>query len=683
MALNKVQYTDGETVIYANNLNEIQDEILSHASEITEVGENISDLDSDLSELEGTVSLQGSSITNLQTLTSEHTSMIGTLQSTVLSQGSSISSLQTGKVDKDGDKVLSTNDFTNADKAALDNIKTTDTTLAVSGKAADAKKTGDEISAIKGDIAPTFDATVAYAAGSYVIYNSTLYRFTAAHAAGAWSGTDATAVKLGPELSDVKSDFETQKSKFDEVVEKGYYVQPGQIFYIEATYGMIVSNGTIDYPGNNTGYAWLSAEQKQHNISFDDTVSKANVCYMNNGNVVRYTSWVTESPIILATDIEYDTVGINVRKLSGDYTATDLETVLSYTTETSNVGNLATIDMIPIIGKGLKQIYPDGFSSRIKPDIYLNGIFNADINLNDYKITGSSVVWIATNGNDSTGDGTEENPYLTLTKALTTDAVTIKIKEGTYTQGTHYTTSAVISEKNIIGIGNVIFQNDDSGHYITTSGNVYIENIIFRQGTTPANDSISAVSNDDNQCACFYKCVFNNGKNGIGVIGVDAVLYECIAFGNVLDGFNYHAGTTRIPNVIEINCVAYNNGSAESGSNSCNGSTAHDGVKIIRLNGEYYSCYGGVIADASTSEDETTKSVNFGCIAHTSTGTSQYNASFWATYNTEMYLYDCKCYGSDYDISAFYDAVIVSRRLTTGRNVPSIYANASATVLQY
>lgn len=53
--------------------------------------------------------------------------------------------------------------------------------------------------------APTFDATTAYTAGDYVLYNSDLYRFTADHAAGAWTGTDATAVKIGGEIGETRS----------------------------------------------------------------------------------------------------------------------------------------------------------------------------------------------------------------------------------------------------------------------------------------------------------------------------------------------------------------------------------------------------------------------------------------------------------------------------------------------
>lgn len=57
-------------------------------------------------------------------------------------------------------------------------------------------------------IAPTFSSSTAYAAGAYVWYGGTLYRFTSAHAAGSWTGTDAAAVALASDVSDLKSAFE-------------------------------------------------------------------------------------------------------------------------------------------------------------------------------------------------------------------------------------------------------------------------------------------------------------------------------------------------------------------------------------------------------------------------------------------------------------------------------------------
>ena len=104
---------------------------------------------------------------------------------------------------------------------------------------------------------------------------------------------------------------------------------------------------------------------------------------------------------------------------------------------------------------------------------------------------------------------------------------------------------------------------------------------------------------------------------------------------------------------------------------------------MIRLNGEYYSCYGGVIADIADVSGTVTISVNYGVLAHESTVTGDNCASFWASSNTEMYLYDCSCYGGTYDITALNDAKVVSRRLTTGRDVPEVNKSNSATVIQY
>lgn len=62
-------------------------------------------------------------------------------------------------------------------------------------------------------VAPIFDATAAYAAGAYCNYNGQLYQFDEAHAAGAWTGEDATAVTLsqilgenGEDISDLQGD---------------------------------------------------------------------------------------------------------------------------------------------------------------------------------------------------------------------------------------------------------------------------------------------------------------------------------------------------------------------------------------------------------------------------------------------------------------------------------------------
>ena len=52
-------------------------------------------------------------------------------------------------------------------------------------------------------IAPIFDSSTAYAAGEYCNYNGQLYKFDEDHAAGSWTGSDATATVLADVLAEV------------------------------------------------------------------------------------------------------------------------------------------------------------------------------------------------------------------------------------------------------------------------------------------------------------------------------------------------------------------------------------------------------------------------------------------------------------------------------------------------
>lgn len=482
------------------------------------------------------------------------------------------------------------------------------------------------------------------------------------------------------------------KDKFDEVIQNGYYtvgVDPHDE-YIQMTSGGISNQGVVT-ADTNKGYVWLTSEQESKSIKLDTSVYSYNLCYKLGSTVKKYTGWTTTSPIVFDST-EHDVIGITVKKTAGGGMISSLGNTLYYTEGGSEqIGELATKSFVKeYFSKAAKCIYPDGFTSRIKPDIYNAGRFVADIDIDSYKISGSGAVWVATTGNDTSGTGAENNPYATITKALTTSAVTIHIKEGTYTQGTHYSDSADFAGRNIIGHGNVVLQNDSSGHYAKVTASAYIEGVTFKHGNASTNAAFYANCSASGQTVCFVGCTFRDGgTNGLTLEGIDAVVVECVAYGNKLDGFNYHAktvsSTTYVPNVLEIDCVAYNNGSNTSGSDSCNGSTAHDGTQIIRLNGEYYSCYGGVIAEigGTGNDDPTTKSVNFGVLAHESTGTGTYNASFWASYNTVMYLYDCKSFGSTYDISAINDGKVVSWRLTTGSDNPSKNTGTSATVIEH
>ena len=63
-------------------------------------------------------------------------------------------------------------------------------------------------------LASEFSTSASYSAGDYVLHDHRLYRFTTAHAAGAWNSSQVTEVKVGGELSDLKGDL-------NEILEQG------------------------------------------------------------------------------------------------------------------------------------------------------------------------------------------------------------------------------------------------------------------------------------------------------------------------------------------------------------------------------------------------------------------------------------------------------------------------------
>lgn len=61
-------------------------------------------------------------------------------------------------------------------------------------------------------IAHTFSTSTAYTAGQYVWYEGELYRFNAAHPAGAWIGTDASRYTATDELPLIQANLTTLNS---------------------------------------------------------------------------------------------------------------------------------------------------------------------------------------------------------------------------------------------------------------------------------------------------------------------------------------------------------------------------------------------------------------------------------------------------------------------------------------
>lgn len=124
----------------------------------------------------------------------------------------------------------------NVDLVSTDNVVDPDsritasvTQLVADIEAATAEIPASDMASLMSGIAPTFSATTNYAAGAYVYYSGTLYRFTNAHAAGSWTGTDATAVALGNDVTDLKSAVDNDSTMLT-VDRASYYVMQNRIY---------------------------------------------------------------------------------------------------------------------------------------------------------------------------------------------------------------------------------------------------------------------------------------------------------------------------------------------------------------------------------------------------------------------------------------------------------------------
>ena len=183
---------------------------------------------------------------------------------------------------------------------------------------------------------------------------------------------------------------------------------------------------------------------------------------------------------------------------------------------------------------------------------------------------------------------------------------------------------------------------------ITNSGadtNVYFENITFLGGNT-GFVTVTGTNNYDcmftaKNCNFYYS--YGTAYDALPILGANSILYNCKACFADKDGFNYHASGDRYCKNIEINCLAANNG-AIGEVTTYNGSTTHQGNKILRINGVYFNNHGANVCDVGTN----TVSINIGCksfdsICATSSAKADFNAQ---QSGTAMKLYNCYSKGS-------------------------------------
>jgi len=145
---------------------------------------------------------------------------------------------------------------------------------------------------------------------------------------------------------------------------------------------------------------------------------------------------------------------------------------------------------------------------------------------------------------------------------------------------------------------------------VTTDLNLYMENLVCLGGTACVSVNTPVAGVGPKLYMKDVRSGFSTTLDAVTFGGSLSIFQDCEAFNSVSDGFNYTATNGIAPKSVELRCRGYSNGTA--GANQ--GSTAHDGSKVIRVNGQYFDNLSSNIADVGAG----TETWNLGCAAYAS-----------------------------------------------------------------
>ena len=161
-----------------------------------------------------------------------------------------------------------------------------------------------DYSALLHTLAPDFSTSNTYYAGDYVWYNGTLYRFTANHAAGSWTGTDAAAAVIGNDLGDLKSaidDLPEGKYHSSSVTNDRYLNSEGelisQVGWSVSDFLKIGQNAKYFMPSGTTStaiFCWLYDENKEKIESFTTPIYGWHELQNTQASFVRFSIKTSE-----------------------------------------------------------------------------------------------------------------------------------------------------------------------------------------------------------------------------------------------------------------------------------------------------------------------------------------------------------------------------------------------------
>ncbi len=275
-----------------------------------------------------------------------------------------------------------------------------------------------------------------------------------------------------------------------------------------------------------------------------------------------------------------------------------LETISGTRYRTYNGALLTNVDVSTAIGEVVPV--PAGFTFTNLVTVYRKGAYYwTSLSPSTFDRTRTATRYVLTNGNDANDGLGWATAKASLTNALTNISTSAKVYFG---PGLYLG----------IGTSNVTFGNGKDLSLICTGGLATIGSVTLNEGDVyysnmwfaayGAGNPVSITCHGTTNLICMVNCGVSGGTGdglSIAVNGGLSYLRDCCVISNASDGFNYgkvSGGDTTLC-VVEERCSGLWNGSTNSADNN---STAHDGTRVIRLNGSYFRSVGRSVHDVGT-----------------------------------------------------------------------------------
>jgi hypothetical protein len=311
----------------------------------------------------------------------------------------------------------------------------------------------------------------------------------------------------------------------------------------------------------------------------------------------------------------------------------------------SGSGSGLTNLSIPGLPTGTPVETPAGFTFPVSVMVSnWYGFYVPSISALDYRDAArAQTFFMSTTGSDAADGLTVSTPKATLSNVVATATASFRV----YIAAGAYATVPA-SETNLVTITTNATLLCTNGFAtlgpIESTNSLHVENCTFISGI---RNALRWTNADADARLSVYRCTFGpSTEDGFAVLA-DAglvVAEESMASSNRLDGFNYHkSGASTLAGAIEIRCVGMRNGT--TGGTANNGSTIHDGFRIIRVNGQYFENENRNIHDIGAGG----MSWNLGCVAGASLLPGADSDVGFAVGvgadNTMMWLQDCGVVG--------------------------------------